>query len=311
MPIDEILNKLEDEERRFIGQEFLVPLLGRNQVVVRIAGVACRLRVKSRQPFTGWAVLRSLSTSHAELIRQATLQETARYLALFPIVRLILLHSDETGGMSFWLATPAQQGDRRFRIEGSVPLRLAEDGLERFETVIARFDGHEFWYERRDPARDPSLAAYLRQQLGKAMPSGLPPREEDLHKRGLSREERQAYGMIRSAIEQAARDIDEERLSEALDHAGGKLTSYVRREEVFVVRYTVDGVEYISTIQKDDLSVVSAGICLAGRDQHFDLASLVGVVREAFGEGQLVMVGEYGLDEEEYRRIHPRQSPGR
>ena len=311
MPINDILNRLEDAERRFVGQEFLAPVLGASQVMVRIAGVVCRMKVKSRQPFTGWAVLRSLSTSRAELIRQASLHETARYLALFPVVRLILLDSDAAGGMRTWLANPAQTGDRRFRIEGPVPLRLAEEGLERFETVIARFDGHEFWYERRDPGRDPALAAYLREQLGTAAENGLPPKPEALRKRGLSREERQTYGMVRAAMEQAVRDTDEVRLSEALDHAGGKLASFVKRDEVFVVRYTVDGAEHVSTIQKDNLAVVSAGICLSGQDQHFDLASLVGVLREAADEGQMVMIGEHGLNEETYWRVHPRQNRDR
>jgi hypothetical protein len=309
MSIDNILNNMEDEERRFVGQEFLAPLLGHNRVVVRIAGIVCRMRVKSRQTFTGWAVLRALSTSQAEFIRPANLGEIANYLALFPMVRLILLHSDQKGEMSTWIASPAQQGDRRFNIEGPVPLRLAEEGLERFEAIIARFDGHEFWYERRDSTRDPVLAAYLREQLGNITTSGLPPKPEDLHKRGLSREERQAYGVIREALEYAARDRIQDQLSEALDHAGGRLTSYIQREDVYVVRYTVDGREHVSTIHQDDLSVVSAGICLAGRDQHFDLTSLVGVLREASGEGQMLIVGEHGLDEDEYWRIHPRQNP--
>jgi hypothetical protein len=310
MTIDEILNNLEDEERRFVGQEFLAPVLGHNFVVVRIAGIVCRLRVKSRRPFTGWAVIRALSTSQAEFVRPANLGEIANYLALFPLVRLILLHSEQEGELRTWIARSAQQGDQRFNIAGPVPLRLAEEGMERFETVIARFDGHEFWYERRDSTRDPALAAYLREQLGKETSSGLPPKPEDLHKRGLSREERQAYGMFRSALEHAARDRTQERLSEALDHAGAKLISYLQREDVYVVRYTVDGRELVSTIHQDDLTVVSAGICLAGEDQHFDLTSLVGVLREASGGGQMLMVGENGLDEDEYWRIHPRQNPG-
>ncbi len=294
-----------------MGQEFLAPVLGASQVMVRIAGVVCRLEVKGRQPFTGWAVLRSLSTSRAEFIRPATMQETARYLALFPLVRLILLDSSETGGMVTWLASPAQAGDQRFKIEGPVPLRLAEEGLGRFDTIIARFDGHEFWYERRDQARNPALAAFLREQLNQVTAKGLPPRPEDLHKRGLSREERQAYALIRLAMEQAARNIDEVRLSEALEHAGGKLTSYIERDAVFVVRYVVDGAEHISTIQKENLAVVSAGICLSGQDQHFDLASLVGVLRQAADQDRMVIVGEQGLDEEEYWRVHPRQNPSR
>lgn len=305
MPIDEILDRLEEEERRFVGREFLAPVLSGSQVVVRIAGVVCRLQVTGKQVFTGWGVLRSLSTSRAELIRQATLQETTRYLELFPKVRLILLDNVAEEPHT-WLAVSAQAGDRRFQIEGPVLLRLTEEGLERFETVIARFDGHEFWYERSDPTRDPAIAAYLRDQLGPAVENRLPPKPEVLHKRGLSREQRQAYGVLRAAIVQAARDVDEERLAEALSHAGGKLTSYIRRDEVYVVRYTVDGVEHVSTIQKDDLSVVTAGICLSGQDQHFDLASLVGVLRQAEDEDRAVFVGEDGLDEEEYWRVHPR-----
>lgn len=300
MPIDEILNRLEDAEQRFVGQEFLAPVLTGSQVMVRIAGVVCRLQVKSKQPFTGWAVLRSLSTNRAEFVRQASLQETARYLALFPSVRLILLDYDASSGLHTWLANLAQAGDQRFRFEGPVPLRLAEEGLERFETVIARFDGHEFWYERRDPARDPTLAAYLREQLGTAAEDGLPPKPEALHKRGLSQEQRQTYAIIRAALVHAVQDADEERLSKALSHAGGKLTSFVKRDEVFVVRYTVDGVEHVSTIQKDNLTVVSAGICLSGRDQHFDLTSLVGVLRQAVDEHRMVILGEDELDEEEY-----------
>jgi hypothetical protein len=311
MPIDKILNKLEGEEQRFVGQEFLAPLLTGSQVVVRIAGIVCRLQVQGRQPFTGWAVLRSLSTNQAEFIRQATLQETARYLALFPKFHLILLDPDTTAGMRTWLAIPAHTGDRRIIIEGSVPLRLVDEGLERFETVIARFDGHEFWYERRDPRRDPAIAAFLRQKLISIVANKLPPQSSSLHKPGLSQEERQAYEIIRTAMVQEARNADEERLSGALDHAGGKLTSFIERGDVFVVRYTVDGINHVSTIQKDNMAIVSAGICLSGQDQRFDLASLVGVLRQAANGRRMVRIGEHGLDEEDYWRIHPPPNPDR
>jgi hypothetical protein len=46
------------------------------------------------------------------------------------------------------------------------------------------------------------------------------------------------------------------------------------------VRYRVHGHEYISSVDKDDLSVQLAGICLSGEDQKFDLSSLVGVLHE-------------------------------
>jgi hypothetical protein len=74
-----------------------------------------------------------------------------------------------------WLALPAKKGDHRFQIDGPIELQLAEEGLERFETVHSRFDGRLFWYERRDPARDPSISAYLRKQFSSLGEQELPP----------------------------------------------------------------------------------------------------------------------------------------
>ena len=154
MSIDDILNRLEAAEQNFAGTQFLAPILGPGKVRIRIAGIVCQLAITDKLPrkFQGWAILQAKSTSEAVFVREAGLAEVAAYLRLFPTVRLILCQA----GHNRWLAFPAHLGDSRFQIQGLVPLWLPEEGLQRFDTVLARFDGHLFWYERRDPSRDPS-----------------------------------------------------------------------------------------------------------------------------------------------------------
>src|SRR5512133_3568435 len=253
MPIDDLLNRLEAAEQRFSGSLFLAPLRPSGQaherdaarVSVRIAGVVCRLRITRGLPasFSGWGIFRALSASQAEFARPASLGERAAYLGLLPSLALILVHPTRAG----WVALPARQGDTRFRLPGPVLLELGEDGLERFETVLARFDGTHFWYDRRDPSRDPALAAYLRETLARnASDDPLPVPAEALHKRGLSREEREAYRFLREALQNALRSQAELRLADALAHSGASLLSSIEREGAYVVTYQVDGRRHTS-----------------------------------------------------------------
>jgi hypothetical protein len=232
--------------------------------------------------------LKAQATNRAEFMGEAGLTQIAGYLSLLPAVRLILIQPQGNR----WLSLPAQAGDRRFRIEGLVTLELAEEGLERFETVFSRFDGRLFWYERLDPGRDPAIAAYLRERLTSAEERGLPPEVKHLHKRGLTREEREAYRFLWSARIEELKDQVEVRLSEALNHAGALYRSYSERRGVYVVHYEVDGHQQVSMVNRDDLSVVTAGICLAGRDRRFDLTSLVGVLRQAHDSGRIYWMGD-------------------
>ena len=51
------------------------------------------------------------------------------------------------------------------------------------------------------------------------------------------------------------------------------------RQDHWVVEWTTaDGQRHTSAISKSDLTVISSGICLSGRDRDFDLHSLVGVI---------------------------------
>ncbi len=289
--------RLAAAERQFLDREFLAPVLRGQQVHVRIAGVICALRIEPAD-FEGWGVFRPESHSKAKLRRAAKLAERQRYLELFPLVRLILM--DRIADQ--WLALPAHRADSRFRIKGLIPVRLVEDA-QPFEVIESRFDGSQFWYAAADARRDPGTARFLREHLACMT---LP---DEVQRPGLTVEERDAYVLSYwprwENSEEARQSREERRLRNALSHAGADLKDYVERGDVYTVTYEVDGQRHVSAVAKGDLSVQVAGICLDGEDAKFDLQSLVGVIRE--GQGEIVRVGDLGMAEEDYWRVHPRR----
>jgi hypothetical protein len=300
MSIHDLLDKMESAEEAFLQTEFLAPVLPGGWVRVRIAGLVCTLRVAG-SPQPGWAILRPLSMDRARVVGQPGLRQVRDYLALFPAVRMLLLGR---AGQP-WLAIPAHQSDSRFQFDGPVRVYLVT-GAQLFQRVIARFDGSQFWFEEVDRRRSPAIAAYLRE----ALDAGTRP--EELHRPTLTAEEREAYRLAQAAAEALLRQDEEppqvgaerpavsgraeqvaqaqarvtarqpggvRRLTDALAHAGAELISYIERPDAYTVTYSVDDQQHVSTVHKDDLTVLSAGICLSGRDEDFDLQSLVSVLR--------------------------------
>ena len=264
---------MESAEDAFLKTRFLAPILPNGQVRVRIEGVVCTLRVEGAiEP--GWAILKPLAIDRAKVVRQSKKRQLRQYLALFPQIQLLLVarkyKTDD------WLAIKAHDGDRRFHFGGRkrvVTLRFVQ-GAERFQNVIARFDGSHFWFEKVNRRRNSAIAAYLREALAAES------EPETLHKSTLSKEERYAYQLAYEGMLAAEQNKDEMRLTEALAHAGAKLESYIERDDTYSVTYQVDDETHRSTIRKDDLTVMVSGVCLSGLDHDFDLQSLVGVLRE-------------------------------
>jgi hypothetical protein len=290
MQLHDLLNKLEAQEQGFLNSEVLAPVVAGRAVTVRIAGVVCRLCVDDKQ-FDGWAILQPLATDSARILRPANRSEIHKYLQLLPAVRLLAVaRTKQANEKAVWQALPSHYGDHRFRIKGPVPVLLCEDAVQPFDAIIARFDGQRFWYEQPDSRRNPALAAYLRQAFNEV----LPPHQ--VSKKGLSREEREVYAFawrsseeVRRRLEEARRRGEAEarrhgaetRLADALSHAQGRLLSFIERDDVYTVTYRVHKRTHTSTVRKDDLTVLTSGICLSGRDHDFDLTSVVGVMREA------------------------------
>jgi hypothetical protein len=293
--VNDILQRLAAAEQQFIGSEFLAPVPLGGQVEVRLAGVICKLKVQPAD-FQGWGVFRAISHTTAELVRPARLAERQRYLELFPLLRVILCRKQG----NLWLAIPAHQSDSRFRIRGLLPVRFVEEG-QLFEVLEGRFDGSQCWFDRPDPRRDPAAATYLRESLGNMLPP------EQVSRPGLTAEERTAYTLAYLQRLEAQRDHTEDRLREALAHAGAEFVGYLERDDCYRVEYDVAGERQVSVVARDDLSVQVAGICLSGEDAHFDLQSLVGVLREAQDQGGVLRIGRdnQGMEEEQYWDVHP------
>lgn len=302
--VSALLNRLAAKEDAFLGREFLAPALRGGVVRVRIGGAVCRVRFEPAD-FEGYGVFHPISHSEAILDRRATLAERRGYLRLFPLVRLIACR--RVGDR--WQGSAASFGDSRVRLQGLAPIMLAKD-VQRFDVVRCRFDGSHFWFEDHDARHDLAASAYLRASLeGRAPP-------EDLDRKALTAEARAAYELnywtlvdaeskqeaepgaeraihprLRRSLQRKrakrradqrvdSSDPSERRLRNSLSHAGAELVDYLERADGFRVRYMVQGRRFTSSVNKHDLTVQAAGVCLNGEDQKFDLGSLVGVLRE-------------------------------
>jgi len=288
---NDAFDRLARAEEAFLQGEFLAPVSDAATVRVRIANVVCSLRIEPAE-FRGWGIFQATSHEEATLVRTAGMAERREYLKLFPLVRLVLTRRDRHGN---WRGLAAHTGDRRLQINGLVPIRLVDEA-EQFETIAARFDGQNFWFEEVDRGSDPVTARYLRESLLQRLPL------DQLNRPGLRPEQRAAYAIhfLPPPRRTRARPMDDRspepvvesndaefRLREALEHAGATLNDFMERGDGYRVTYTVGGRRMVSSVDKKNLTVQSAGICLSGQDCNFDLQSLVGVVREGKADGSL------------------------
>lgn len=275
------LNQLAAEEKEFFKGTFLAPRHSNQPVQVRISGITCTMNVQPRD-YEGWGVFRPINRSRCIFEREATRPEKQTYLNLFPSLRLVVCGRLDDQ----WYGIKALANDARFQITGNVPVALASD-IQMFDTILTRYDGNQFWYDGRDTRRSPRFADQLRTCLAEGIDSpeiiGLTPAEKLVYQEALLRRQK--------AIEEANRDRNEDRLRDALLHAGAIMRSYKDRGDTYTVEYMVGSDRHTSVVDKRDLTVRSAGICLSGGDQNFDLTSLVTVIREGQRRDRIVRVG--------------------
>ncbi|AFY53093.1 hypothetical protein Riv7116_0495 [Rivularia sp. PCC 7116] len=272
--IRKLINKLATEEKKLCSTEFIAPCVGKGKVLTRIAGITYSF-IPKPENFEGWGIFQPINSKQAAFVEEPNLPLICEYLKNFQPLRLRLVYP--LRGQT-WLAYAINEADmlQRCGYCKPVPVHLiAEAG--QFEVVIARTDGAACWFEECDRRGDVIIAQRLREQLEKLTPP------QDLHFKGMTPEMLTAYNLATQQAEEFSdlrrQQRDEKRLQEALKMAGGELQQWSDRQDYWVVEwFTSDGEQHTSAISKNDLTVMSAGICLSGEDEKFDLQSLVGVV---------------------------------
>lgn len=309
-----LIAHLNQAGREVLSREIIAPLLPGGRIRTRVAGLIYEFNVRKR--FTGWGRFRPLNEREAEVLSEALPWERGGYLAHFPALRVVLLWPESRPrAPGTWLALPYNESDARQRFTFApepLPVFLCDPtgGADRFERVIARVDGRTLWFEGPDVLADPAHAEWLRDACDHETDERLLP--------GLAQSERLAllYWRIRHLehssptgtqraehtlphsrqqqqqwLEHQARHASlEQSLRHALAKADAALHSFSDisapdgAHRQFIIEWSEHGYtrRYRSVVDPQ-LTIVSSGICLSGRDRDFDLTSLVGVLTDANG----------------------------
>ena len=274
--VRKLIEKLAAQEARLQQTTFLAPCVPGGSVKTRIEGMVYTFAPVPPDA-EGWGLFQPLDVERAQWVEEAGLMKVERYLKLFPAFRMRLAFRLKHRS---WLAYPANESDARQRLGQARPVlvHLVEQGGA-FEQILARWNGSAWWFEADDRRADPRFAEVLRQALKQEA------EPEALRHKGLTPEMRAVYSVAFSRTETARarrqQQRDEARLGNALAFAGGELQAAQDRGTYWLVEWTTrDGQRHHSAISKQDLTVISAGICLSDQDRDFDLQSLVSVMEQ-------------------------------
>ena len=290
--INKLLKQLAGQEEALRNTQFLAPCVAGGSLRTSVAKIVYTFTPQP-QDFTGWGIFQAINSQVAELVTEASLPQLSAYLELLPLLRLRLAHQM---GPQTWLAYPINESDMQQRFGAAQPIvvYLVDEGGN-FEPIVARIQDSHCWFETIDRRAEPQYT----ESLALCLQQGNPP--ENVKFPGLTPEMLTTYKLawqqtensrIREKHRQQVRgkitkpslsQNPETRLEKALQQGGGEMRSFRDRADFWQVEWTtIDGQLHTSAISKDDLTVVSAGICLSGRDRDFDLQSLVGVIEQQY-----------------------------
>ncbi|MFN6483338.1 MULTISPECIES: hypothetical protein [unclassified Nostoc] len=268
-----LINQIAIAEAQLSATQFLAPCVKGGRVRTKVSGMVYTFSPKPSK-FEGWGIFQPVDQKTATVVEEADLPQITEYLQHFPQIRLRLAHQLQK---QTWLAYPVNEADMRQRLKVVKPIavHLVTEGIA-FEQIIARWNGQSCWFEEVDRRTDPVIVETLQSTIKQLIPA------EELQFKGITPEIRTVYELATRRIEGFTQpQQDEKRLKKALQMGGGTLNQFHDRNDYWTVDWTTaDGVRHSSAIAKTDLTVISSGICLSGRDRDFDLQSLVAVIEQ-------------------------------
>jgi len=292
--IDDLLNKLSSQEKKTLDKNIFAPFIkGGSQILIRMNNIIYKLKTKKFKR-DGFGVFKATDSNNARFVRDAEPYEVDEYLQLLPKVDFIL-----TFKLGRWLAYPfnAIAFKQRFKVEPKLFSVLMVDNAEMLDPVTARFDGSNFWFESIKFGGDVERKEKLRERIedgSYTIPESL--------KSGLTPEENVVFKHTSEFHKQASMSDLERRLHGELGKYNAQMDKYVERGDNVSVQWKdkQTNAKYTSVFSKSNLAVVTAGICLSGGDTTFDIQSLVGVCRQADGNGATVHIGDGGMADDRY-----------
>lgn len=295
--IDKLLNKLANQEKSFLSKEIFAPYIrGGSQIRVKLNGVIYKLETPKLEK-DGFGVFQAVDANSALLERDAESFEIAEYLEMLPKLDVILI--SKVGGR--WLVYPfnKQSFEQKFKVNAKPFHILVADGVENLDTATVRFDGAHFWFDSIKFNENMDKMVQLRDRIQEGN-YALPKNQK------LTPEEATAFRLAASFHKQANMSNLERRLQAEMGRYDAQVEKFVERGDNVEVQWkdNWNGGKYTSVFKIDDLSVVTAGICLSGGDKKFDLQSLVGVIRQGENRYGVNHVGRGGMEERRYWEMY-------
>lgn len=274
MDILKTIERLGKQENAITDQVIVSPVFYNRRIITRIEKILYYLDIPFTEP--GWYNFKPVDKTKAKILSVADIQEKQNYLKQLHKTRVILVYKKN----NMYFGVPLK--GTGFDISTLLPIYLCDDTVKDFSKCICRFDGLNLWFDSVDISGDLAKTDYLNQSLINNVKPG------EIKYKGLTLEEKIAYN-IRVELEIKQKEI-EAKLKEKLKKdtikddvvfGGGRFIQSTEKSDHFSVTYEVNGHNFTSIISKDPKHhVITAGICLSGKDRDFDLRSLISVISE-------------------------------